>query len=72
MWGAGGRDLLGEELEKRGGFSVLGGQVQGGEETRREVYWSMSSQQRAIFQGLQSSLCPKSPKSALKANNGSP
>lgn len=72
MWGAGGRDLLGEELEKRGGFWILGRQVQGEEETRREVYCSMSSQQCAVFQGLQSSLCPKSPKSVLKANNGSP
>lgn len=47
--------------------------MQGGEETRREVYWSMSSQQCAVFQGLQSSPClQKSSKSALKApaNNG--
>lgn len=61
-------------MEKRGGFWGRGGQVQGGEETRREVYWSLSSQQRAVFQGLQSSLRLESPKSALKAsaNNGSP
>lgn len=47
-------------MEQRGGFWGPGGQVQGGEETRREGYWSMSSQQRAAFQGLQKSLGPES------------